>query len=625
MRTSPVRRVRRPSLSVEALEDRTVPAGNVTAFVAGGVLQVIGDAADNVVWVEALGDGRAVVTGLAGTTVNGSAAPVVLGGIEFAYQVRLGRGNDALWLTGAQGDRAVWIDSGPGNDRVAILACWNTGPNIIQTGSGDDLVSIASVIWKQNVTFVDLGSGNDSLAVGGVEFGSGLFRGGSGTNVAVFDGASFRTQPFAAEFPIFSPSVSVVANPDRASVAPGGSVTIPVLANDATNRAALDPGSVTIVVPPAQGTVRVNPDGTITYTAGASASGTITFQYAVRNLLGEESNPAPVAVEVSSSSGPAVPTGPVPTITSPASSPTTINPIPFTITFDRDVTGFTAGDIVLTNGTLTAFQVLTARQYTLSVSPGNDGPVGVTIPAGAAQDAAGRPSVAAGFSVVADTPPRMTLRANSSTASDGPFVVTATANQDITGFTITDVQVTNATVSAFTPVTSRIYQFTVTPDGSGNRIDVSIAAGAFTDTTSNGNFATELSIIAERDDSGMAPTTSPPDPNDSNWVTQANGLKTWLVQPGDGPAATSNSTLGVFYTGWLLDGTVFDSSRTAGAPAVFALANLIEGWKQGVPGLQPGGILRLYIPAALGYGAAGSGAVPPNADLLFEIKLVWVA
>ena len=62
---------------------------------------------------------------------------------------------------------------------------------------------------------------------------------------------------------------------------------------------------------------------------------------------------------------------------------------------------------------------------------------------------------------------------------------------------------------------------------------------------------------------------------------------------------------------------------TNAQPLTSALSGLIKGWQEGVPGMKPGGIRQLVIPAALGYGAAGSGSsVPPNSDLVFEIKLI---
>jgi FKBP-type peptidyl-prolyl cis-trans isomerase len=129
-------------------------------------------------------------------------------------------------------------------------------------------------------------------------------------------------------------------------------------------------------------------------------------------------------------------------------------------------------------------------------------------------------------------------------------------------------------------------------------------------------------VVALATDAGM--TNTMPDPNDPSWVAGANGLKTWDVVVGTGAPVAAGSSITVFYTGWLAsDGTQFDARRSPSAPITFALSGLIQGWQQGIPGMQPGGIRRLFVPAALGYGAAGSPPnIPPNADLVFELKLI---
>jgi hypothetical protein len=124
------------------------------------------------------------------------------------------------------------------------------------------------------------------------------------------------------------------------------------------------------------------------------------------------------------------------------------------------------------------------------------------------------------------------------------------------------------------------------------------------------------------DDSGM--TNTRPDPNDPNWKAMADGLKVWDTRTGQGAAVAANADIEVYYTGWLVsNGNVFDSRRSPSDPAAFNLARLIKGWQEGLPGMTPGGIRRLYVPAALGYGASGSPpSIPGNADLIFELKLV---
>ena len=104
-------------------------------------------------------------------------------------------------------------------------------------------------------------------------------------------------------------------------------------------------------------------------------------------------------------------------------------------------------------------------------------------------------------------------------------------------------------------------------------------------------------------------------------------LKIEDVKVGTGAEATKGSKATVNYTGWLTDGSKFDSSLDSGQPFTFTVAGneVIKGWDQGVEGMKVGGIRKLTIPADLGYGAQGAGGViPPNATLVFEVELLAV-
>jgi FKBP-type peptidyl-prolyl cis-trans isomerase len=99
-------------------------------------------------------------------------------------------------------------------------------------------------------------------------------------------------------------------------------------------------------------------------------------------------------------------------------------------------------------------------------------------------------------------------------------------------------------------------------------------------------------------------------------------LQTEDLQIGDGAEATPGQKVSVHYTGWLTNGTKFDSSLDRGKPFQFVLGGgqVIQGWDQGVAGMRVGGKRKLTIPPELGYGQRGAGRViPPGATLIFEV------
>ena len=108
-------------------------------------------------------------------------------------------------------------------------------------------------------------------------------------------------------------------------------------------------------------------------------------------------------------------------------------------------------------------------------------------------------------------------------------------------------------------------------------------------------------------------------------TTTASGLQIEELVVGSGNAATAGQKVSVHYTGWLTNGTKFDSSKDRGEPFIFPLGkgHVIRGWDEGVAGMKVGGKRKLTIPPQLGYGARGAGGViPPNATLMFEVELL---
>lgn len=98
------------------------------------------------------------------------------------------------------------------------------------------------------------------------------------------------------------------------------------------------------------------------------------------------------------------------------------------------------------------------------------------------------------------------------------------------------------------------------------------------------------------------------------------------IKVGEGAEAFSFSKVKVHYTGWLMNGEKFDSSKDRDRPFEFMVMarQVIPGWDMGVSGMRVGGIRELIVPPQLGYGPQGAGPIPPNATLKFEIELLAV-
>lgn len=108
-------------------------------------------------------------------------------------------------------------------------------------------------------------------------------------------------------------------------------------------------------------------------------------------------------------------------------------------------------------------------------------------------------------------------------------------------------------------------------------------------------------------------------------VAQVDSLQKIDLQEGTGKEVKPGDVVTVDYTGALAaDGTIFESSLDGGQPYTTSLDAVIKGWTEGIPGMKEGGKRRLLIPAELAYGATGSGSIPPNAPLVFDVTLISV-
>jgi peptidylprolyl isomerase len=133
---------------------------------------------------------------------------------------------------------------------------------------------------------------------------------------------------------------------------------------------------------------------------------------------------------------------------------------------------------------------------------------------------------------------------------------------------------------------------------------------------------------AAADAAPAAAGAGPQQVDPSKITTTPSGLKYAELLVGTGAEATSGKQVSVHYTGWLQNGTKFDSSRDRGEPLQLTLGagQVIPGWEEGLTGMKVGGQRQLIIPPDLAYGeqGAGGGVIPPNATLIFEVELVNV-
>ena len=105
-------------------------------------------------------------------------------------------------------------------------------------------------------------------------------------------------------------------------------------------------------------------------------------------------------------------------------------------------------------------------------------------------------------------------------------------------------------------------------------------------------------------------------------------MKIEKITTGNGASPKSGDTVTVHYTGWLIEGTKFDSSVDRDQPFAFVLGTgqVIKGWDEGVATMRVGDKARLTIPPELAYGESGyPGAIPPNATLIFEVELLSIS
>ncbi len=232
-------------------------------------------------------------------------------------------------------------------------------------------------------------------------------------------------------------------------------------------------------------------------------------------------------------------------LTTTAGNPTNVSPIPVTITFSKPVSGFTEADLAASNGSLSGFAG-TGSTYTVDLVPAADGPVTLDLPAGAASDDAGNTNAAAAtlHRTYDSVGPDVTL---STSASDptktSPIPVTVTFAEPVSGFTASDLVVSNGTASNLGG-SGAVYTVHVAPSGQG-AVTVDLAADQASDAAGNGNTAaSQLSVVYDSVRPDVTLSTTAGDPTNGSPIPVSVTFTEPVTGLTAGDFVTTNGTVG---------------------------------------------------------------------------------
>ncbi len=257
-------------------------------------------------------------------------------------------------------------------------------------------------------------------------------------------------------------------------------------------------------------------------------------------------------------------TAPVLTISTTESDPTNSSPFVVTFSFTEDVTGFDGTDISTTNVSGGLLNIIDAATYYSDIIPAADGSVTFDVVAGAAQDAAGNNSTSDSFSIVYDgTAPGVAISSLEADPTNiSPFSISIAFDEDVTGFDVSDLAVTNGTAGNFATTDAANYTADITPTADGV-VDVDIASAAATDPAGNNNTAaTTFSIEYDSTAPNVAITSLETSPTNANPIAVTVTFDEIVTGFDVSDLAVTNGTAGNFVN---VDGAEYTANITPAA------------------------------------------------------------
>ncbi|HQR06989.1 MAG TPA: Ig-like domain-containing protein [Gemmatales bacterium] len=284
--------------SFDRLEERTVPAGNVTAKVAFGVLTITGDESANSISLVGSAGGKVTISsGSDATTINGNSTPVTLKGFN-TVNINMNDGDDTVDISQFSVNRDINILLGAGNDALTMDRFTAGIDSGIWGQDGNDSIFINHSAFQKKLS-LNSGLGDDTVTTLNSSFGrSTLITGVGGTDTRNAYKVSYGSNSFINGFETTTNGSTPIAKNDTASVNQGSSVSINVAANDLALNSTLNLTSIVITQAPTHGSTVINNDGTVTYTNDGKAWPNDTFSYTIKNSSGTVSAAATVKITI---------------------------------------------------------------------------------------------------------------------------------------------------------------------------------------------------------------------------------------------------------------------------------------------------------------------------------------